>query len=277
MTNLKQTSLKGAAHHDLTHETPLEILFQILYKDEQVVAIHKPAGLLLHPSPLVHPSETLNCVDLLQSTLKRKVFPVHRLDRATSGLVLFALNSEIARHLAQQFAEHQVEKTYHALVRGIPRAEVASGDAPSPPLITLDRALNDPDAPHSPKKTAQTQVRVARAFEIPYRTQKNFETTRLSWLALYPRTGRRHQLRRHLAGISHPMIGDTIYGSGVQNRLFRDTFQFHRLALAATEIRLEHPRGQTLHLHAPLAPELSQILARLTPFEIPLEDRARAP
>ncbi len=195
-----------------------DIDIPILYQDDVLVAVCKPSGLAVHRGWARDPTYALNEV---RDRLGRWVYPVHRLDRATSGVLVFALDRDTARRLQEQFQDGRVEKRYLALVRGIP-----------PESGVID---------HPVKRTLRGEERVPAVTE--FRRLGSFE--RYSLVEARPRTGRLHQIRRHLKHITHPLIGDVRYGKGELNRHFRQRFGLHRLALHALEMRLEHPSDGT--------------------------------
>jgi tRNA pseudouridine65 synthase len=175
----------------------------------------------------------------LRDQLGQPVYPVHRLDRATSGVLLFALSPEIARAVQEILQAQGVTKRYLALCRGH-----------DPQLSRVDHALAKEKG--APARPASTELRLLGHFE------------RYGLYEARPLTGRLHQIRRHLKHVSHPIIGDVRYGKGEHNRLFRERFGFHRLALHAWQLRLRHPRtGQPLHLHAPLPADFARLLVQL--------------
>src|SRR5688572_22276734 len=189
----------------------------ILYRDDWLVVVDKPAGLLVHRSP-VDARETRFAVQMLRDQLGRYVYPVHRLDKGTSGALAFALDPATARDLSEAFAGTAVGKCYLALVRGWPEER---GE--------IDHAL----------RPVEDDV-------------------------LPPQTGRRHQLRRHLAHLSHPIVGDSTYGKGAHNRLFARLYGVRRLMLACVRLELPHPvTQQRLHVDAPLAEEFAAVLRAL--------------
>jgi tRNA pseudouridine65 synthase len=211
-------------------------LLQVLYQDDQLLVVDKPSGLAVHRG-WARDGEVI--MSLARAQVGRRVFPVHRLDRGASGVLVLALAVEAARHIAAAFAAGRVRKRYLALVRGIP-----------PACGVIDHPI--PRAPGGPRVPAVTAYRRLATFE------------RYAWLEVVPETGRLHQIRRHLKHLSHPLIGDVRYGKGEHNRLFRTRFGLWRLALHAAELRLEHPAtGVPLHLEAPLPPDLSGPLAAM--------------
>jgi tRNA pseudouridine65 synthase len=227
----------------------------ILYRDEHLVAVSKPAGLLIHRSSLdAHESQFL--LQLVRDQIGLHVHPVHRLDKGTSGLVVFALHAEAARRLADAFLADQVTKVYLAVVRGH-----------APVRVDVDRPLRDvPDrlshrrTPRS--RSAFTEVQCLARIELAAAVGR-YATARYSLVSCRPHTGRRHQIRRHLKHLRHPIIGDANYGDGAHNRFFRDSLGISRLLLAATQIRLRHPfTGADVHIHAPLDGSFRQLLDR---------------
>lgn len=231
----------------------------LLYRDEQLVAVNKPAGLLVHRSNIDR-HETRFALQLLRDQLGRHVFPVHRLDKPTSGVLLFALSPATAAQLTRCFALRQVEKTYLAVVRGIPEE---AGIINHPLAEEQDRLPHgQPQAPSEPQ-AAITGFRRLSTVELPIAVGR-YPASRYSLLAVTPLTGRRHQLRRHLKHLLHPIIGDTNYGEGRHNRLFRDEFHCHRLLLHAAEISFPHPiSGEMLAISAPLDETFAFLLDRL--------------
>jgi tRNA pseudouridine65 synthase len=228
----------------------------ILHRDERLVVVNKPSGLLVHRS-VVDRRETRFAVQILRDQLGRRVHPVHRLDKGTSGALAFALDADAAREYSLAFAAGSVRKTYLAVVRGWPGVHG-----------TIDRALaavaDDALGPQSPEpRPALTRYARLDAFELPVRVDR-FPTSRYSLVELEPLTGRRHQLRRHLAGASHPIVGDSTYGKGRHNRLFAATFGVRRLLLACTRLEFPAVAGAPPRVvAAPLAPEFAALLDAL--------------
>ncbi|RTL48190.1 MAG: pseudouridylate synthase [Rhodocyclaceae bacterium] len=236
-------------------------MLPILYRDGVIVAINKPAGLLVHRSNLARQEERF-AVQLLRDQIGQRVYPVHRLDRGTSGILVFALNPAMARELGAAFMEKDVVKRYLAVVRGHPpeRGEI---DHPLSRIRdAYESAIGDEESGTEPQ-TALTRYRRLAIAELPYPVDR-YATSRYALLALEPVTGRRHQLRRHLKHISHPIIGDATYGKGKHNRLFQQRFNSRRLLLACTNMAFTHPvTGETLCLHAPIDGEFASVLAAL--------------
>lgn len=221
----------------------------ILHHDAWLVAIDKPAGLLVHRSPLDR-HETRFAVQLLRDQIGRHVHPVHRLDRGTSGVLLFALERDVARRLGEQFEAQAVDKTYLAVVRGHP-----PGHGRIEHALTRQHDAYEflpPGHDSAAAQAAVTEYRRLATAELPCRVDR-YPTSRYALLEVRPLTGRRHQIRRHLKHIAHPIIGDATHGKGAHNRLFAERFGSRRLLLACTGLALTHPvTGETLTLRAPL-------------------------
>jgi tRNA pseudouridine65 synthase len=208
----------------------------VLHQDGNIAAFAKPSGLLVHrgwgTDPVVF-------VDLAERVLGRKVYPVHRLDRATSGVLLVALDAKAAAALCAQFEQGLAQKRYLALVRGVP-----------PERGSIDHPI--------PRREGGPRVAAVTDFERLYALD------RYSVVEARPRTGRLHQVRRHLKHISHPIIGDVNYGKGEHNRLFREQYALTRLALHAAGLVVTHPEtGALLRLEAPLPDDLRGPFDRL--------------
>jgi len=229
----------------MTGSVPVRSL-DVIYQDQDLVAIHKPPGIHVHPSPLAPAEE--NCQRLLRRQLGRWVWPVHRLDRATSGVQLFALSAEEARRLSRLFAERRVGKEYLAVVRGF---TPASGRIDHP---LRERAGAAPAA-------AVTAYRRLGTVEWPAPAGRH-ATARFSLLAVQPETGRQNQIRRHLHHVSHPVVGDVNFGDGTQNRYFREHFGLRRLLLMASRISTESSSGRPLVIEAPLSAEIAALFEK---------------
>lgn len=209
----------------------------IVYQDDWLVAVNKAPGLLVHRSWLDR-HETRFALQLTRDAVGGHVYAAHRLDRPTSGLLLFAKSPEVARSLAELFAERRVEKTYLALVRGY-LPEQGRLDYPlAHRLDDIADALADPD---KPAQEAVTRWHSLARVELPFAVSKQHATSRYSLARLHPETGRKHQLRRHLAHLRHPIVGDTTHGDGRHNRFFRERFGCGRLLLHALGLELRHP------------------------------------
>ncbi len=220
-------------------------LLPILYQDDSLVAIDKPPGLLVHRSALARDAKEF-AVQMLRDQLGQRVYPVHRLDRKTSGVLLFALDENTNSSLQKQFANGEVAKRYLAIVRGYTDDE-----------FTVDYALKRED--NGLLQEAFTQGRTVARTEIQVPSGRH-ATSRYSLVELAPATGRMHQLRRHMAHIFHPIIGDRPHGCNKQNRLFKEKFDLSHMMLHASELRVEHPvLGRELVVSSPVSGEFLRI------------------
>lgn len=222
----------GDGHNPLT----------LIHRDDHLLAVHKPAGLLVHRSPIDRHETEFALQHARELNGGEHVYPVHRLDRPTSGLLLFARDPDTASRLGQAFMAGTVQKTYLALVRGwTPEAGVINH-----PL--REHATDRRDTSEQPVREALTHYRRLATTEVPVAIER-YPASRYSLVALQPQTGRKHQLRRHLQHISHPIIGDTNYGRTRHNHYFAQRFGTARLMLAATALSLRHPAtGESLTL-----------------------------
>jgi len=240
---------------DQTDESTLEILFQ----DEWLVAINKPAGLLVHRSKIDR-FETRFAMQILRDQIGQHVYPVHRLDKPTSGVLLFALNSDTARKTGELFAARQSEKAYLAVVRGYSDEQAVIDYALKE---ELDRKTDRLVKQEKEAQQAVTAYRRLATYELAFPVGR-YQTARYSLLQLSPKTGRKHQLRRHLKHIFHPIVGDTSHGDGKQNQLMRDKFNCHRLLLHAAQLSFIHPEnGERLEINAPLHDSFSDVIAAM--------------
>ena len=218
----------------------------ILYADDQLIAIDKPSGLLVHRSKIDR-HETRFALQMLRDQIGRHVYPVHRLDRPTSGVLLFALNPDMARIMTELFTRRQVAKQYLAIVRGYTEDQGC-----------IDKPLREEHDPMTDRQarrdkgaqSAITEYRTLARAELSYPVGP-YRTGRYSLLRLHPQTGRRHQIRRHLNHIAHPVIGDVNHGDRYHNRFFRSHFDCHRLLLMAEGVEFIHPgTGEKLSIRA---------------------------
>ncbi|MFN2350113.1 MAG: pseudouridine synthase [Thioalkalivibrio sp.] len=222
--------------------------FPILYQDGDLVVINKPDGMLVHRSPISR--DEVFVLQCLRDQICQRVFPVHRLDRPTSGALLFGLNREATRGLAGQFESGTVEKRYLAVVRGY------TDDAG-----LIDHPLSHEDRPEP--RDAVTRYRRLATVELDIPVGR-YPSSRYSLVEVHPGTGRMHQIRRHFKHIFHPLIGDTTYGEGRHNRMFREHFGIERLLLHASRVKLRHPvTGLCLRFEAPIPDDMQDLFARL--------------
>lgn len=233
-------------------------MLPILYRDDEMVVIHKPAGLLVHRS-ILDRHETRFAIQLLRDQIGLRVWPVHRLDKGTSGVLVFAFNKVRAAELSQQFESRAVRKTYLAVVRGWPEEE---GVIEHPLPVVRDQYELPLPGPVAAQH-ARTRYRRLATVELPIAVDR-YPHSRYALMLLEPETGRRHQLRRHMKHIAHPIIGDATYGKGVHNRMFAEQLRSHRLLLACVRMRLTHPvSGAALDLVAPPSLDFSALIDTL--------------
>ena len=215
----------------------------ILYLDEHIVAVDKPAGMIVHRNEYTQ-REFENLLNLLSRQLKKHLYPVHRLDRATAGVMIFALTKEAANVMIRAFAEKRVNKEYVCIVRGLAETEGK-----------IDRELRK--KPTRKFQAAETHFWTLAQKELPIPIGE-FESVRYSLLKVHPLTGRRHQIRRHLSYEHHPILGDKKHGVRDHNRLWRDELQLPGLMLQAYKLAFDHPGTKDkLELFSPqLAPHI---------------------
>lgn len=211
-------------------------MLEILYHDEFIVAVNKPAGMLVHRSWL-DKHETQFVMQTLRDQIGQHVFPLHRLDRPTSGVLLFALSSEYAAQMMPMFANHEIRKTYHAIVRGWIEESARLDYALK---VEKDKIADKFASEDKEPQQAITDYKPLAKVELPLSTGR-FPTSRYCLMELEPLTGRKHQLRRHMKHLRHPIVGDTTHGDGKHNRLFKDNFDSTRLLLHASKLVLNHP------------------------------------
>lgn len=219
----------------------------VLYRDEHYIAVNKPAGLLVHRSWIASQEKEF-LLQRLRDQIGRRVYPVHRLDRPTSGVLILGLSSEAARSLSQQFEARKVEKIYHTVLRGYSEF---SG--------IIDYPLEE--EPGKPRQEAVTAYRRLATVELPFAVGR-YATARYSLVEVRPRTGRLHQIRKHFKHINHHLIGDTTHGDGKHNALFREQFNCHRMLLHASRLLITHPQtGAPLDLTAPFDDNFLRLFA----------------
>lgn len=228
-------------------------MLSVLYEDERLIAINKPHGLLVHRSPIAREVRDA-AVQLLRDQIGQRVYPAHRLDRKTAGVLLFTKDPSDNGWLQSLFMQGQISKTYIAVARGyIP-----------------ENGLIDYPLRHEDKlQEARTQYRLLQKFEIPL-PFNGHPTSRYSLVELQPTTGRFHQLRKHLAHIRHPIIGDRPHGCNKQNRLWKETLQLPTMLLHAAALSFQRPDGKRIAIEAPFQAEFEaalQLLHRQHPQE----------
>ena len=229
---------------------------EIIYQDEYLVAINKPSGLLVHRS-MIDRHETRFALQMVRDQIGQHVYPVHRLDKPTSGVLLFALSSEVARSVSEYFHNKTVQKTYLAVVRGY---TPESGTIDYPLKEKLDKIADKKSRQDKPAQEAVSHYQRLATIELAVEVDR-YPQSRYSLVQVTPETGRKHQIRRHMKHIGHPIIGDAKHGKGVHNRFFQQQYHCHRLLLACTSITIKHPiTQQNLVLSAKLDTSFSQLL-----------------
>jgi 23S rRNA pseudouridine1911/1915/1917 synthase len=230
---------------------PEAIPLSVLYEDDDLIVVDKPAGLVVHPSP-GHPGGTLvnallhHCGNLAGVGGVLRPGIVHRLDQGTSGVMVAAKNDAAHRGLSEQFHDHSIEREYRALVRALPGADTGRVDQP------IGRHPRD-------RKRMSVRSHRGREASTVWRVVRRFRATGLSWLAVFPESGRTHQIRVHLASVGMPIVGDPVYG-----RSRREPLALARPALHARTLGFDHPRlGERLRFEAPLPDDLEQLIASL--------------
>ena len=200
-------------------------MLEVLYQDEHYIAINKPHGLLVHRSSIATNTDVY-ALQLLRDQIGKRVNPVHRLDRKTSGVLLFAFNAEATKLAQQEFDNAEIKKTYHAIVRGH-----------FPEFIDLEYAITND---RGKKQDARTLITNIQHTEINIPLGK-WPTSRYSLVSVQPLSGRQHQIRKHLSHLNHPIIGDRPHGCSKQNRLFKEKWNVTKMMLCATSLRFRHP------------------------------------
>lgn len=220
-------------------------MLEIVYQDPYLVAINKPHNLLVHRSPIARDAEQF-ALQLLRDQLGQLVFPAHRLDRKTGGVLLFALDKETGQKMQSLFMKRAVKKSYLAVVRGYSDAEGY-----------IDYPLRKEDGP---LQDATTSYRTIAQSEIPI-PHGQFATSRYSLIEAAPETGRMHQLRKHFAHILHPIIGDRPHGCNKQNKFWKETYHMDTMLLHASQLSFRHPATDSLTtVKAGLQPEFRRSL-----------------
>jgi tRNA pseudouridine65 synthase len=225
-------------------------MLEILYQDDALLAVNKPAGLAVHRSRMVGNAEEF-LIDLLREQVGGTVHLAHRLDRATSGVLLVARSSEVAAALGEQFMGRDVHKQYLAVVRGWPEPLEALIDYPLPGSRET-----------GPRREARTAYRRLATTEVPIALGR-YPQQRYALVLAAPETGRFRQIRKHMAHLHHPIIGDCQHGRSDHNRLYKQYFGCHRMLLHAWKLQLTHPLlGTPLRIEAPLDAAYTALLQR---------------
>ncbi len=220
-------------------------MLDILYRDEYLIAINKPHGLLVHRSPIAADAEEI-ALQLLRDQVGLKVNPVHRLDRATGGILLFALDKQVEIAMQQQFSDNKVNKNYLAIVRGY-----------TPDEEDIDYPLRKENGILQEAFTAYGTLSRAE-LAVPF---GKHDTSRYSLVEVKPTTGRMHQIRKHLSHVNHPIIGDTTHGCNKQNKLFKEKWEMTTLLLHASKLSFSHPvTNDQVFIEAQVNAEFNRIM-----------------
>ena len=221
---------------------------EIIYEDAQYVAINKPNGLLVHRTRIAEEKKEF-ALQLLRDQLGYRLYAVHRLDRGTSGVLLFAKSPEAAAPFTKVFEERQPAKTYFAVVRGF-----------APEAGTIDSAIR-PDKDHQHKEPQQAVTHFSRlaTVELPIPVGP-YKTARYSLVKINPETGRMHQIRKHFAHIRHYIVGDKRHGDWRHNRMFLEELNSPHLLLHAAALTIKQPfTGEIRHLKAPMPENMRRL------------------
>jgi tRNA pseudouridine65 synthase len=223
-------------------------VLEIIYEDAQYVAINKPNGLLVHRTRIAEEKKEF-ALQMLRDQLGYRLNAVHRLDRGTSGVLLFAKTPEATAPLVKAFAERQPDKTYYAIVRGY-----------APEGGTIDSPIRpDKDHAHKEALAAVTHYSLLATVELPIPVGP-YQTARYSLVKIKPETGRMHQIRKHFAHIRHYIIGDKRHGDWRHNLMFLEHLESPCLLLHAAALTFEHPfTGETIEIKAPLPDNMRRL------------------
>ncbi|WP_143961048.1 pseudouridine synthase [Litoribacter populi] len=232
-------------------------MLNILFEDEHYIIIDKPSGMLVHRTKLAKHDVAEFAMQLLRDQIGQWVYPLHRIDRPTSGVLIFAKSSEAASAFETQFSEKKIEKYYLALVRGF-----FSDDK-----VYLDYPLKKEESEEM--QEAQTSFWKIAQFEVPLPSSPKHPTSRYSLVKAFPHTGRTHQIRRHLGHLRNYIVGDTSHGDNKQNKFFRSQFDLHKLLLHALQVEFIHPfTKEKIKVEAPLPSYFQEILKKMEAPEI---------
>jgi tRNA pseudouridine65 synthase len=214
---------------------------EILFQDDDLVAVNKPSGWDVHRNEFNRHRPIV--LQSLRNQINKEVHPIHRLDGGTSGVLLFATKRDVLRFMNDQFQSRETQKTYHCISRGFAKSTLCRQS-----LRVHDHTVE-----------AETDIRCLSRIELPWPNER-FPQSRYSFLELKPRTGRYHQIRRHLRDLGWPIVGDTKHGDSDHNRIWRERLSIHRLLLHASSLTIIHPDGRRLEIKAALPPEIISAL-----------------
>ncbi len=261
--------MKRLPNHIETDDFIDEVLcrpLQVVFQDENYVAVFKPAGLIVHRSPTTGPHEPV-LLQSLRDQLQRHVYPVHRLDRPTAGLILFGLNRESAAKMVDLFTRRMVSKTYQALVIGL---APDSGSIATPLTNKLEDDWAHAEQAVRSTQDAETQFQTLFRYQVPI-ANTNSERIPFSLLEIQPKTGRSHQIRRHLSEVGHPILGDHRHGDTVSNRWVLEETGVVRMLLTSMRLDFRHPYSGEMHsILVGRGSEFDRVIEKLVPFNVAL-------
>ncbi|MBX0334698.1 pseudouridylate synthase [Pontibacter sp. HSC-14F20] len=223
-------------------------MLEIIYEDESYVAVNKPNGLLVHRTRIAEEKKEF-ALQMLRDQLGYQVYAAHRLDRGTSGVLLFAKTPGAVAPIVQAFEEKRVDKIYYAIVRGY-----------TPEKDTIDSPIRpDKDHKHKAPQDAVTHYEQLAKVELPIPVGR-YSTARYSLVKVQPETGRMHQIRKHFAHIRHYIIGDRRHGDWRHNQMFREQLESPIMLLHSASLTFDHPNyGSVIEIKAPLAPHFERL------------------
>jgi tRNA pseudouridine65 synthase len=232
-------------------------VLEIIYEDAHYVAINKPNGLLVHRTRIAEEKKEF-ALQLLRDQLGYRLYTVHRLDRGTSGVLLFAKTVEAAAPVMKAFEEREPEKTYFAIVRGY-----------APEADTIDNPIRpDKDHQHKAPQDAVTHYSRLATVELPIPVGR-YPASRYSLVRIKPQTGRMHQIRKHFAHIRHYIVGDKRHGDWRHNKMFLEELQSQYLLLHAVELQFRHPfTGEMLSIKAQMPENLRRLCLQFNWHEV---------
>ena len=226
-------------------------MLEIIYEDENYIAINKPSSLMVHKSRLGRDVKEF-ALQMLRDQIGKRVYPCHRLDRPTSGVLIFALSSQAASKLGVLLEKREVEKSYLAVARGWPKSDEG----------LISKPLENEKGKE--KKEAITEFKLISKAKIDVSLDGRFPEFRYSLFSLKPKTGRTHQLRRHLKSISHPILGDSKYGKSIYNKFIENEFAVSRLLLHCESMSFVHPYlSKVITITAPLGFQMEDLLQKM--------------
>lgn len=231
---------------------------EVIFEDEYIICVNKPNNVLVH-----HAHHSRNVADedsllqLIFNHKKIKVYPIHRLDRKTSGAILLAKNKEIVSKFQKLFTINEIQKTYFGVVRGF-----------SPDSKIINSPVKGRDAKVHKEALTYLKTLANIVLNIPV---KPYDSSRYSLVELSPKTGRMHQLRVHSNKISHPLIGDPKYGDKNHNLMFENNFDMKNMFLHAGKLEFKHPFTlKSLSLNASFSDDWTELFEKFS-WENPLK------